>query len=59
MVTTTAIPTSRPTSGSREARAIASAARITAGVAPSSSGTPAIAATTRPGKSEWASDSAA
>ena len=59
VVTTTATATSRLTPGTRAASAIASAAITIAGAAPSSSGTPAIAAITRPGKIEWASDSAA
>ena len=59
VVTTTATAASLLTPAILAASAIASAATTIAGVAPSSSGTPAMAATTRPGKIEWASDSAA
>ena len=59
VVTTTATAASRLTPATLAASAIATAARTIAGAAPKSSGTPAIEARTRPGKSEWESDSAA
>ncbi len=59
MVTTTPTAASRPMPGTRETTAIASAATTMPGTPPTISGAPAIAARTRPGKIEWASDSAA
>ena len=57
-VTATAVAVSEPTRGSRPATAMTSAAMATPTTPPSSSGTPASAATTSPGSRPWASDSA-
>ncbi len=59
VVTTTPTATSRLSPGTRATSAIASAATTIAGAPPTRSGAPAIAARTRPGKIECASDSAA
>ena len=58
-VTTTATAVSRPMPGTRPTSAIAMAATAMPGIPPTRIGTPARAATTRPGKRAWERDSAA
>ena len=57
-VITTATAVSPPIAGTRRASAIATAATRIPAAPPTSSGAPISAATTRPGNSECASDSA-
>ena len=57
-MTATATEVSGPISGVRPNTATETAATSTPAAPPSTSGSPSSAATTRPGKSAWASDSA-